>query len=276
MAGTGNKEPLGCHGSGPAELRCGLRSPGEAQHSLRVPNTAWLGDTEMSPWHCDGVCSSPALSSASLSPRLLCSSTTSHLHLRGFFFPAGAVLRFELGKGGLGPEVGVSRRWDLPTPVTPQIPALMARAWRLQQEPRAAAGSVCSESRDGFAGQEPAGRSAGHQKSPRPGSRGWMEPRVRPHERILRGAAPLPALPVRGDQGWEEGGSFFTLGAGETSPSMRFHLTSPCHICQLLLITEFAITLCTDVKGRENRKRRLRDSTIINDVWQAEVPYNAL
>lgn len=85
-----------------------------------------------------------------------------------------------------------------------------------------------------------------------------------------------PTLPVLGDQGWEEGGSFFTSGAGETSPSMIFHLTSPCHICQLLLITEFAITLCTDVKGRENRKRRLRDSTIINDVWQAKVPYNAL
>lgn len=69
---------------------------------------------------------------------------------------------------------------------------------------------------------------------------------------------------------------FLHLGAGETSPSMIFHLTSPCHICQLLLITEFAITLRTDVKGRKKRKRRLRDSTIINDVWQAKVPYNAL
>lgn len=103
-----------------------------------------------------------------------------------------------------------------------------------------------------------------------------MDTSVRPHELMPSWQRSIPCAACAGRSRLGGGRDFLHLGAGETSPSMIFHLTSPCHICQLLLITEFAITLRTDVKGRKKRKRRLRDSTIINDVWQAKVPYNAL
>lgn len=127
-----------------------------------------------------------------------------------------------------------------------------------------------------FSRREPAGIPAGHGKRRRLGAGG-----LDGHQHQTPGANAFVTAFISwhclaGRSRLGGGRVFLHLGAGETSPSMIFHLTSPCHICQLLLITEFAITLRTDVKGRKKRKRRLRDSTIINDVWQAKVPYNAL
>lgn len=133
---------------------------------------------------------------------------------------------------------------------------------------------------EGFSGpvsiREPAGMPTGHQERQRLelGALGGYQHQTPSANAFVAALNSLRCLRWRSRLGG--GRVFLHLGAGETSPSMIFHLTSPCHICQLLLITEFAITLRTDVKGRKKRKRRLRDSTIINDVWQAKVPYNAL
>lgn len=187
--------------------------------------------------------------------------------------------------------VRVSSWQDLMMSVTQQVPGVSQGWSNLHQDPRgqgawSSSGDLehpqvlaPSESRDGFHRtrfEKGTTWDTWPSEKTEAGSCRWTDTSVRACELMPSWRHSVPCAACAGRSRLGGGRVFLHLGAGETSPSMIFHLTSPCHICQLLLITEFAITLHTDVKGRKKRKRRLRDSTIINDVWQAKVPYNAL
>lgn len=81
-----------------------------------------------------------------------------------------------------------------------------------------------------------------------------MDTSVRPHKLMPSWRRSIPCAACAGRSRLGGGRAFLHLGAGEMSPSMIFHLTSPYHICQLLLITEFAITLRTDVRVGKREK----------------------